>query len=113
MVSQVDYVIDGPDADELIQSFPVFLVSTDLGSRLKDAGLSGFELTGARIRPSDNYQAIYGNEPHLQYLWMQVTGAAGESDCWLDESFQICVSDRMMTVIQTAKLADCHVEPLP
>lgn len=112
-VSKVDYVLDQSDADELIQSFPVYLVSTNLAPRLQDAGLTGFELSGATVRPSDNYLAIYGNVPPPEYLWLQVTGTAGEADCWLDESAQLCVSDRMMTVIEAAGLSDCLVEPIP
>lgn len=112
-VSQVVYVLDQPDADEFIQSFPVFLVSTNLGSRLQNAGLTGFELSGAIVRPSDNYLAIYGDVPLPQYLWLQVTGTAEETDCWLDESLQVCVSDRMMAIMELVTLSDCLVEPVP
>lgn len=112
-VSQVVYVLDQPDADESIQSFPVFLVSTNLGSRLQDAGLTGFELSGVIVRPSDNYLAIYGDVPLPQYLWLQVTGTAEETDCWLDESLQVCVSDRMMAIMELVTLSDCLVEPVP
>lgn len=111
-VSQVDYVLDRPDADEFIQSFPVFLVSMNLGVRLHDAGLTGFELSGATVRPSDNYTAIYGKVPPQRYQWLQVTGTAGEADCWLDESFQVCVSDRMMSIVEVVTLTDCVVEPV-
>lgn len=112
MVSQVDYVLDQPDADDFIQSFPVFLVAVELGSRLEQAGLTGFNLLDLAVRPSDNYLAVYGDVPHPQYLWMQVTGAPEQADCWLDTSFQICVSDRMMTIIEAAALSDCLVEAI-
>jgi hypothetical protein len=38
-VSMVEYLLDTPDADDLIESFPVFLVSTLLGKALVDASL--------------------------------------------------------------------------
>lgn len=112
LVSQVDYVLDQPDADDLIQSFPIFLISTGLGSRLQDAGLTGFALAGALVRPSENYLAIYGAVPHPQYMWFQVIRADIEADCWLDESLQLCVSDRMMRHLEAADLSDCLIEEL-
>lgn len=112
MVSQVDYVLDQPDADEFIQSFPVFLVSVGLGARFQKAGLTGFSLTDVSVRPSDNYLAIYGEVPHPEYLWLQVSGSARDADCWVDASLQICVSDRMMAIIEAAGLSDCLVEEI-
>jgi len=112
-LSHLDFTLDYPDADELIQSFPVFLISERLGSRLQAAGLTGFTLTGARVRPSDNYLAVHGDAPHPHYLWMQVAGVAGEADCWLDDSLMVCVSDRMMTILEAVGLSDCSVEKLP
>lgn len=111
-VSKVDYVLDQPNADELIQSFPVFLVSAGLGTRLQQAGLSGFNLADVSVRPSDNYVALFGDAQHPQYLWMQVNGLPAGADCWLDTSFQLCVSDRMMSIIETAVLSDCLVEEI-
>jgi hypothetical protein len=35
VVTEVDYVLDQPEADELIQSFPVFLVSSGLADRFR------------------------------------------------------------------------------
>lgn len=49
-VSRVDYVLDRPDADPIIQSFPVFLVAEDLGPHLENAGLIGFRLADADVR---------------------------------------------------------------
>ena len=111
-VTQVDFILDQPDADELIQSFPVFLVSEHLGARLQAASLTGFTLTGASVRPSENYLAAYGNTPHRRYKWMQVTGVAGQADCWLGETLQLCVSDPMMVSLRTARLTGCVVEAL-
>lgn len=111
-MSQVEYVLDAPDADAFIQSFPIFLVTVDLGSRLQQAGLTGFNLVNVVVRPSDNYVALYGDVPPPRYSWMQVTGAPGTADCWLDTSFHICVSDRMKAIIDTVPLTDCLVEEI-
>jgi len=112
IVSRVDYVLDLPQADEFIQSFPVFLVSDGLGARLQAGGLTGFTLAEASVRPSENYLALYGEAPHRQYLWMNVTGSPGQADTWLDASFQVCVSDRMLAILEASELSDCLVEEI-
>ncbi|MFT4008828.1 MAG: hypothetical protein QM655_02180 [Nocardioidaceae bacterium] len=108
-VKRLEYVLDQPETDELITSFPVFLVSDQLGSRLKKAHLDGFKLTKAPVRPSDNYRQLYGKAEHRDYRWLQVTGAPGRSDFWLDQSFNLCVSDGAMAILESAVLSGCTV----
>jgi hypothetical protein len=112
LVTQVDYVLDGPATDDLIQSFPVYLVSVELAERLQRARLTGFALADAAVRPSLEYLAVYGNVAHRQYRWLRLQGTA-EDDCWLDGSFKLCVSDRMMRILESAKLSDCVITKIP
>jgi hypothetical protein len=44
IVRALEYVLDAPDADDLIESFPVFLVSASLAGALENADLTGFAL---------------------------------------------------------------------
>lgn len=109
-VKRLEYVLDQPESDELITSFPVFLVSEQLGSRIKKADLDGFKLAKASIGTSDNYRELYGKARHRDYRWLHVTGTAGRSDFWLDESFNLCVSDRAMAILEAGVLSECQVE---
>jgi hypothetical protein len=55
IVRAVEYVLDAPDADDPIESFPVFLVSASLAEALENADLTGFALEEATVRPSTKY----------------------------------------------------------
>lgn len=112
-VHRLDYVLDVPDADDLIQAFPVFLVSTDLGERMESARLTGFALDAASVRASANYRDVYGEAPHRQYLWMKVERTSPGADLWLDSEYQLCVTDRAFNILEHAKLTGCLVARLP
>jgi len=110
-VSAVEYVLDGPDADDLIESFPVFLVSDDLAARLSEEGFVGFEFADADIVPSLEYRETYGDAPHKVYRWLRVSGDSS-TDCWLSDDHRLCVSDRMMSRLQQGDLTNCEIEAL-
>lgn len=112
VVHRVEFVLDLPQADDLIQSFPVFLVSEDLGTRLKSARLTGFALRSARVSVSADYSAIYGDAPHPHYLWLKVDGRPSSSDVWLDSEFRLCASDRAFRIFEQGKLSACQVTKL-
>ena len=109
-VDKVDYVLDGPDTDDLVQSFPVFLVTIRLGRVLLAADLTGFSLAEASVRPGDGYTDAFGEAPHRRFSWLQVRGVASQDDCWLDSTHLLCVSARMMDRLQGANLSNCTIE---
>lgn len=111
-VDVVDFVLDAPAEDDLIESFPVYLVSEHIAELLSRAGLGGFTLEGARVSPSREYVEVYGDRPHKEYRWLRLRFSP-DADCWLDNEHRLCVSERMMAVLSQGVLAGCDVTRLP
>jgi hypothetical protein len=109
VVRHVDYVVDLPTDEDLIQSFPVFLVSEDLAVALAAANLTGFRLDDADVRPSDQYRVLGGGDaPPKPYRWLRLVSSE-VADCWLDEGYRLCVSDEMYAVLSSHKIERCEV----
>jgi hypothetical protein len=111
IVRQVQYVLDRPTRDDLIESFPVFLVSDALASALTAAGLTGYTLDDAEVIQSREYIDVYGGGAIKRYLWLRIEPSHA-GDCWLDEDYRLCVSDRMMAVISQHEIGGCGVATL-
>lgn len=110
VVTDVEYLLDAPVEADLIESFPVFLISVALAEALTSAGLSGFELEDARVLPSLEYREAFDEAPHKEYR--RLCPSDGEAaDSWLDKQFRLCVSDRMMDVLERFDLSGCDSEP--
>jgi hypothetical protein len=108
-VVAVEYLLDGPQPDDLIESFPVFLASDRLVSRLRASSLTGFTLHPARVLPSREYREIYAHAEHPAYEWLCITGGGEREDAWLDADFRLCVSDRFMAEMRRFDLSRCNV----
>ena len=67
VIDRVQYVLDYPTSEDLMESFPAYIVSEALAERLVAAGLRGFTLAEAEVLPGDNYLALYGDVPHKTY----------------------------------------------
>ena len=105
-VSQVEFILDYPETDDIVQSFPVYLVTSQLAARIEQAEMVGIVLADAIVRPSEEYVAAFGDAPHRSYRWLQPV-IVDAADAWIDSSLQLCVSDRMMSVLEGAVLSDC------
>ena len=105
----VEYVLDAPYGDDLIESFPVYLVSVGLAARLDASELTGFALARATAVAGDGYRAAYGDVPHKAYRWLQVIGGRHD-DCRLTADYRLWVSPRMMDVLAASDLGHCMVD---
>jgi hypothetical protein len=101
VVHSVEYVLDYPTDEDLIESFPVVLVSEELAARLVEANLQGFELDSATVTESDGYRQLHGDRPHKVYRWLK-PAPAESPDAWTGSDYRFCVSDRMMKILRTA-----------
>ena len=111
-VDRVQYVLDTPTTADLIESFPVYLVSEELADRLTSADVTGFRLEDAEVIPSVEYTEAFGDAPHKAYRWLRPDPDATDPDVWISEDLRLAVSDRMWDVLQQADLRGCDVEPL-
>ena len=112
VVSHVDFVLDYPETDDLIQAFPVLLVSAEMADRLTAADVAGVALSGASVRPSEDCLAVYGAAGTGSYRRLEPVGTERD-DCWLSNEFLICVSDRMMRILAQGIMKNCDTKEIP
>ena len=76
-IEAAEYVLDAPTEEDLIESFPVFLVSESIGDRLTDTQLRGFTLEETRVIPSREYVEVYGRSQEVPVVTVEVEQTRG------------------------------------
>ena len=109
IVHRLEYVLDYPGADDLIQSFPVYLARAHLAEALIAAGVQGITWREAMISQGDSYDEYSPAGEPDDYRWL-VPGRPGD-DCWLQDG-ELVVSDRVMEVLRASNLSECDIQPL-
>ncbi|TWG93223.1 hypothetical protein L615_006400000050 [Nocardioides sp. J9] len=94
--------------DDLLEVFPVYLVTERLASILEESDLSGYALAEADVTVDE--EALI--DPSLElptFRWLQVTGSA-DDDVSLAEDFRLRLSDRAYELVSRTSLQNCDVE---
>jgi hypothetical protein len=105
---ELEYVLDLPRVDDLIASFPVFLVSAVLAARLADGDFAGFSLHSATVQAGRDF----GDAPVPTFRRLVPDPGAADPDAWIQDDHRLCVSDRLMAVLRGFELRNCDVAPL-
>jgi hypothetical protein len=107
-VSHLHYRFDGWLGDELVEGFPVFLVTAALAESFGRQNLTGFEVGIVEVEESRQFHDIHPQARLPSFVWLQVTGKPGVDDFGLSPGHCVVVSKRALSLMT---LAHCDVSP--
>jgi hypothetical protein len=95
--------------DEIVESFPCFLVSERLSIALKDAKLNGFSLAEAEVSVSEEFKELKSASVLPKFRWLKIQGRAGEDDFGLSEDNLLVASKRALEVLRQFPLSNAEI----
>jgi hypothetical protein len=97
--------------DDILWSYPAYLVSEDLARKLAASGLGVFTLADAEVSLSPEAAELLGGTAVPDFRWWQVTGRAGVDDFGVTDKAQLVVSAGGLAVLREAgRLENCETE---
>ena len=108
VVQELEYQFDGWLGDELLESFPCFVVTKRLAGLLAEARLTGYCLAQVQVSKSEEFVDVHPETELPEFWWLQVTGAESD-DFSLNEEHRLVVSARTLGVLRQGKLVACEV----
>jgi hypothetical protein len=97
--------------DDLVESFPCYLVSKPLAARLTAANLGGFQLRDVAVTLTDEAEEQLGDTSLPDFYWLDVIGTAGHDDIGTTPAGQLVVSDQGLALLREFNIDNCDVEP--
>jgi hypothetical protein len=110
-VTRLHYEFEGWLGDELLESFPCFIVTQSLAQAIADAALSGVEFRHVEVTTSDQFRELYPSQDLPEFVWLGVVGTPGQDDFGLDKTSRLVVSEAALEVLRTRKLENCEITP--
>lgn len=110
VVESLHYVFSDWLGSQLVESFPCYLVTRELGTQLVAAELTGFELAEADIELSEEADELFDVDEFPIFLWLKVHGTPGADDLGLLPDARLVVSEAARAVIEPT-LEESTVEP--
>ena len=109
-VRRLHYSFTGWLGDDILESFPCYIVTERLANAIRQAELTGLALAGAKFTQSLQFDELYPRKKLPHFLWLQVVGVSGEDDFGMGEDHRVVVSGRALTVLRAFSLANCDIE---
>lgn len=112
-VSKLHYEFAGWLGDDLIESFPCFIVTDVLKNALEHSDLSGFFFEDVLVTKADSFDELQPNIDLPKFYWFKVTGVVGVNDFGIASDYRLVVSERALLTIQVCTLKHASIEVYP
>ncbi len=108
VVHELHYVFTGWLGDDLIESFPCYIISERLARYLSHTQLTGFKLSTVEVTKSDEFQTSYQDSAFPSFTWLQITGDIS-SDFYISSSGILVVTKAGLDALKMFNLSHCDI----
>ena len=110
IIDKLNYEFDSWLGDDLIESFPCYLVTEKLAHQLLANKFSGFSLDNVLVSMSEGFLDLNKNETLPKFFWLKIHGIELDDDFGLSENFNLVVSENVLNVLNMNNINNADIE---
>jgi hypothetical protein len=112
-VDHVHYVFSGWLGDDIVESFPCFLVADHLARAIAASTLTGIQLDDVEVSVEPQFERLLPDVAAAlpAWVWLRITGRPERDDFWLDDGAQLHVSEHAYQLLQRFEVSNADFRP--
>lgn len=110
IVSRLHYGFQGWLGDELLTTFPCYIVTERVRQALERLGATGCSFDTVRVTTEYPFDELYPGRQLPPFTWLKITGRAGVDDFGMSADHRLVVSSRVLRCLKEFPVAHCEIE---
>lgn len=110
IVLKLHYEFSGWLGNDLLESFPCFIVTDKLGQALLRSSLTGFSLDSAKTTTNEQFRELYPQRVLPLFYWLKVVGQAGKDDFGISTDLRLVISEKAFQTISAFNIDAADIE---
>ncbi|HBC3381919.1 TPA: hypothetical protein KDY48_000002 [Vibrio parahaemolyticus] len=109
-VFKLHYQFDGWLGDDLLATFPCYIVTESLAKEIGSANLTGYKLSDVEISTSEQFGELYPGIQLPKFYWLKVVGSVEKDDFWIAEDYRLVVSEKALKTLKKGRIDEADIE---
>lgn len=109
-VSVLEYRLDGWLGDEILETFPCYIVTESLLKDFAREQLVGYEDADVTLTVSQDYFSEYDIGDIPKFRWLKIIGSDPNSDFRYSPDHRLVVSEKAMAVLKRHRMVHADIE---
>jgi hypothetical protein len=109
IVTKLNYQFDDWLGDDILESFPCYIVTENLAKEIERSSLSGLAFDSVELSKSIEYQELCSKIELPPFRWLKITGKVGVDDFGLDKNHRLVISQKALDIFKKGKLEQSDI----
>ena len=105
IIKTLNYEFDGWLGDDLLESFPCFIVTESLKNALIASRLKGFLFSIVFVTKSDTFNELYPDRELPSFYWMQINGKLCMDDFSITDKSELVISSQAKELLSNFNIS--------
>ena len=109
-VTRLYYEFDGWLGDDILETFPCYIISERLKNKLATTAFTGFAIADVEVTKSGEFEDLHPGRELPAFYWLKITGRAGVDDFGFSEKSTLIISEQVLSLLGEFQIDNCQVE---
>ena len=109
-VTKLHVEFDGWLGDDLLETFPCYIISEGLTKEIEAENLTGFILDEVEVSKSNQFEEMYPKRELPKFFWLNLQGVCEKDDFGFSYDYRLVVSERALKVLKNWKVEEADIE---
>jgi hypothetical protein len=110
IIEKLDYQFEGWLGDDILETFPCYIISKALADAFNETNLAGFKLEEVEISLSETFIRLYGNKILPKFYWFKIIGNANSDDFFTINNHSLIISEKALEVMKLFNINNAEIE---
>jgi len=112
LVKRLNYEFDGWLGDDILESFPCYIMTERLKKAIENEKLSGIIFDDVLISKSESFLDLYQDKELPTFFWAKINGKDYQDDFFITEQNGLAISDKAFLLLQKFNIDQVDFEDL-
>lgn len=112
IVKYLHYEFDGWMGNDILESFPCYIVTEQLRKDIESETLTGITFDIVLVSKSDTFLELYPNKELPIFFWAKINGEPYKDDFFITEKNALAISEKAYSLLKDFNIDQADIENL-
>ena len=110
IVYQLHYEFSGWLGNDIVESFPCFIVTDALKEAILKEHISGVDFDYVKVTTNNEFDELHPGLSLPAFNWMKISGKAGEDDFGISDNLLLVISEKAYNLLSLFNISAADVK---
>ncbi|WP_431612370.1 hypothetical protein [Chryseobacterium sp. 'Rf worker isolate 10'] len=112
LIKNLHYEFEGWLGDDILESFPCYIVTERLRKGIESEQLSGISFDQVLVSKSETFLELYPDRELPNFFWAKINGESNRDDFFITEKNGLAISERAYSLLKNYNISQADVDDL-